>query len=94
MSPVVPENILRHEIIGLDAKIVSARTRSVRGARGVVVDESKNMITLLHQGRKTLIPKSIVTIRFRLPDGCLVDVDGTRLIGRPENRLKAKVRRW
>ena len=94
MNPAVPENILRHELIGLDAKVVRACNRAIRGARGVVIDESKNMITLLQQGRKVLIPKNIATFRFILSDGCLVDVDGKRLIGRPESRLKTKVRRW
>ena len=94
MNPAIPENILRHELIGLDVKIVRARNRSIRGARGVVVDESKNMITLLRAGRKVLIPKSIATFQFKLSNGLLVDVDGARLIGRPEGRLKTKVRRW
>jgi ribonuclease P protein subunit POP4 len=94
MNPAIPENILRHELIGLNAKIMRARNRSIRGTTGVVVDESRNMITLLRRGRKVLIPKSVATFRFTLSDGRLVDVDGTRLLGRPESRLKTKVRRW
>jgi len=94
MNAAVPENILRHELIGLNAKIVRSPNRSILGSSGLVVNESKNMLTLSKKGRKVLIPKSVATFRFKLADGRLVDVDGSRLVGRPENRLKIKIRRW
>jgi ribonuclease P protein subunit POP4 len=90
----LPENILRHELIGLPLKIVQARNRAIRGIQGVVIDESKNMITLSKRGRKVLIPKTAATFRFKLANGYLVDVDGARLVGRPESRLKTRIRRW
>lgn len=90
----VPENILRHELIGLNVRIVRSPNRSLRGRSGLVVDESRNMLTLSRKGRKVLIPKSVATFRFKLADGRLVDVDGSRLLGRPEGRLKTKIRRW
>lgn len=93
MQPL-PENILRHELIGLQLRIVQARNRSIRGIHGIVIDESKNMLTLSKKGRKVLIPKSTATFRFKLANGCLIDVDGARLVGRPESRLKTKIRRW
>jgi len=94
MNAAVPENILRHELIGLNVRIVRSHNRSLQGRSGLVVNESKNMLTLSRKGRKVLIPKSIATFRFKLADGRLVDVDGSRLLGRPESRLKTKIRRW
>jgi len=94
MSAAVPENILRHELIGLNVKIVRSPNRSLKGRSGLVVNESKNMLTLSKKGRKVLIPKSVATFRFKLADGRLVDVDGARLLGRPESRSKTKIRRW
>ena len=94
MSAAVPENILRHELIGLNVKVVRSPNRSLKGRSGLVVNESKNMLTLSKKGRKVLIPKSVATFRFKLADGRLVDVDGSRLLGRPESRLKTKIRRW
>ena len=90
----VPENVLRHELIGLSVKIVRSPNRSLRGRSGLIVNESKNMLTLSRKGRKVLIPKNVATFRFKLADGRLVDVDGSRLLGRPENRLKTRIRRW
>jgi len=94
MSIAVPENILRHELIGLNVKIVHSPNRSLRGRSGLIIDESRNMLTLSRKGRKILIPKNVATFRFKLADGRLVDVDGCRLLGRPENRLKTRIRRW
>jgi len=94
MNAAVPENILRHELIGLNVRIVSSPNRYIRGRNGLIVNESKNMLTLSKKGRKVLIPKSVATFRFKLADGRLVEVDGRRLVGRPENRLKTKIRRW
>jgi ribonuclease P protein subunit POP4 len=94
MNAAVPENILRHELIGLNVKIVRSPNRSILGRSGLVVNESKNMLTLSKKGRKVLIPKGVATFRFKLADGRQVDVDGSRLVGRPESRLKTKIRRW
>ena len=94
MNAAVPGNILRHELIGLNVRIVHSPNRSLNGKSGLIVNESKNMLTLSKKGRKVLIPKSVATFRFKLADGRLVEVDGSRLLGRPESRLKTKIRRW
>lgn len=94
MNGITPQNILRHELIGLNVKVVRAENPTIRGIRGVVVDETKNMLTINAKRRKVMIPKSIATFRFDLPGGTRVDVDGERLVAKAENRLKTKVRRW
>lgn len=94
MTEITPQNILRHELIGLGVKVVRARSPSARGIRGVVVDETRNMLTINNEKGKVMIPKNIATFRFNLPSGVRVDVDGARLVAKPENRLKTKVRRW
>jgi len=94
MTGVTPQNILRHELIGLNVKIAVAKDPSMRGIKGKIVNESRNMLTIVDGGRKRLVPKDIATFRFKLKDGTLVDVDGARLVARPENRLKIKVKRW
>lgn len=94
MTRITPHNILRHELIGLDVRVMRARDPTMNGVRGMIVDETRNMLTLVDRGKKLLIPKSVATFRFKLHDETLVDVDGARLVGRPENRLKTRVRRW
>jgi ribonuclease P protein subunit POP4 len=94
MSPISPQNVLRHELIGLDVTVTRSKDPNFKGLRGTIVDESKNMLVLSRQGKKLRIPKNIATFRLNLQDGVIVDVDGSRLVARPENRLKTRVRRW
>jgi ribonuclease P protein subunit POP4 len=94
MSPITPQNILRHELIGLTVKVSEATSPSIKGIRGAVVDETKNTLKILAPRGTLVIPKDTATFRFKLPDGMQVDVDGRRLVARPESRLKTKVRRW
>jgi len=94
MTQISPSNILRHELIGLDVKVAWSKNPDIRGAKGRIIDESRNMLTLVDKGRKLKVPKDVATFRFKLYDGTVVDVDGVRLVARPENRLKTKVKRW
>jgi ribonuclease P protein subunit POP4 len=91
---ITPHNILRHELIGLSVKITEAKNPEIKGIRGSVIDETKNMLTILSSGTSLMIPKDVATFRFNLPSGIQVDVDGNRLVSRPEGRLKTRVRRW
>ena len=94
MSRITPQNILRHELIGLYVRVSRSKDPTIRGVRGTVVDESKNMLILSGKRKKLRIPKHVATFRFKLQNGTLVDVDGVRLVARPESRLKTRVRRW
>ena len=94
MAQIAPDNILRHELIGLEVEIARAKNPKIRRARGIVVNETRNMLTIANKRRKRLIPKDVAVFRFELPNGAIVDVDGARLVARPENRLKTKVKRW
>ena len=94
MSPITPQNILRHELIGLAVKVSEATNPTIKGLRGTVVDETKNTLKIMAVQGISVIPKDIATFRFTLPDGVLVDVEGNRLVARPESRLKTRVRRW
>jgi len=94
LSPITPQNILRHELIGLTVKVSDATNPEVKGIRGAVVDETKNVLKILSSRGTLMVPKSIATFRFKLPDGVQVDVDGRRLVSRPESRLKTRVKRW
>lgn len=94
MSPITPQNIIRHELIGLTVKVNDAANPSIKGVKGAIIDETKNMLKIRSPRGTVMIPKNIATFRFKLPDGVQVDVDGRRLAARPESRLKTRVRRW
>ncbi|RLF20761.1 MAG: ribonuclease P protein subunit [Thermoprotei archaeon] len=94
MTKITPTNIYRHELIGLHAEVVDSKNKYLVGIKGLVIDETKNMLVILDKdGKSKIIPKSVCTFRFTLPDGTLVDVLGSLIVGRPEDRLKKVIRR-
>ena len=88
-------NILRHELIGLDVKVVNSTDPTLKGVKGTVIDETRNMLKIrCSNGRCKWVAKEVATFRFTLPTKVRVDVEGRALIGRPEDRVKVKVRYW
>ncbi len=94
MSPISPRNILRHELIGLEAGVVSSRNPSHRAVKGFIIDESMKTLVIEQDGEAKRVPKRDATFIIKLPSG-LVEVEGAALYGRPEDRVKKKIkRRW
>ena len=90
-----PRNIINHELIGLPVVVLESLAESYVGLKGKVVDETYNMLVLETSGGEKKVLKSVSKFLFTLPNGRKVVVDGSILIGRPEERLKKKVRgRW
>ena len=92
MTPVTPGNILRHELIGLDVKVVRDSNPCNTSLSGRVIDESRNTIVIEHRGEAKRIAKQDALFLFSLPEGN-VEVEGKALVGRPEDRVKRKQRR-
>ena len=89
----VTPNIIRYELIGTEAKIVKSKNPSYIGISGKILDETKNTFTILHEGKRKKIVKDITVFHFKFEDGTIVEVDGKILVGRPEDRLKKRLRR-
>ena len=77
--------LLRHELIGLFVRVVDAENKSLVGVSGKVVDETRNM--LIVNDKKLIKSQVVLEVRFK---GKIVCVDGKKLVGRPEERLKKK----
>ncbi|UCG45043.1 MAG: ribonuclease P protein component 1 [Candidatus Bathyarchaeota archaeon] len=91
----ITPTILQHEFIGLDAEIADNLNPSCVGLHGRVLNETRNMLVILHKGKKRLIAKNVAVFHFTMPDGTVVEIDGKKIIGRPEHRIKKRVkRRW
>jgi len=85
--------IVQQELIGLDAKVVRSSHPGYVGILGRVLDETRNTIIILHENKKKIIIKSTAVFHFTMPDGIIVEIDGKAIIGRPEDRIKKRVRR-
>lgn len=81
-----PENILAHEIIGLDAKIIESTDPSLQGIRGSIVFETKNTISIRTDSSVKQIPKKTAKkIEIKTHSGVCF-ISGSSMIGRPEDR--------
>jgi ribonuclease P protein subunit POP4 len=91
---VKPEDIVRHELIGLEVRVSSSSNPVMVGLEGRVADESRNTLTIeTAAGPKTAI-KDQCEFSFRLPSGQRVKVDGKLLVARPEDRVRKKLKSW
>lgn len=89
---ITPYNILRHELIGLPATVARSRDKTADGITGEIIRESGNTITIkTKKGEKTLI-KENVTLKIELPKKSSVEVEGSLLSGRPQDRTKKRIR--
>ncbi len=94
MSPISPRNILRHELIGRAAGVVRSRNPSHHAVEGLIIDESMKTLVIEQDGEAKRVPKRDATFIIKLPSG-LVEIEGAALYGRPEDRVKKKIkRRW
>ncbi|MEE9323182.1 MAG: ribonuclease P protein component 1 [Candidatus Aenigmarchaeota archaeon] len=89
-----PENLVRHELIGLRVKIVESANKKNVGISGKVINETRDTFTIEKKGGKEVkLVKEENVFVFDL-SGEKVRVDGKILIGRPEDRIKKKFRKW
>ncbi|MCD6371447.1 MAG: ribonuclease P protein component 1 [Candidatus Aenigmarchaeota archaeon] len=90
-----PKNLVKHELIGLKVKIKKSTDPTLVGIKGTVVDESYNMLTIeIRNGKEIKVSKKNCVFVFTLPSKIKVQVDGSLLVGRPEDRIKKKIPRW
>ncbi|MEM5879379.1 MAG: ribonuclease P protein component 1 [Candidatus Aenigmatarchaeota archaeon] len=93
--PITPQNLVRHELIGLEVKISNSTDPSQKGLKGKIIDETYNTFKIEStDGKEKIIPKANSVFIFTLPCGGRVEVDGKLLVARPEDRIKKKFARW
>ena len=89
---ITPQNILRHEFIGLRMCVESSPNKTEEGISGLIVDETKNtFLVKTGNGIKTL-GKQHKLLRVTLPDGESVRIDGNVLSVSPSRRVSMRVR--
>jgi len=89
----VTSEIIRHELIGTQAKVAKSTHSGYVGMSGRIVDETRNTFTVMQEGKKRIVIKDSSVFHFSFPDGTVVEIDGKLLTGRPEDRLKKTIKR-
>jgi ribonuclease P protein subunit POP4 len=85
--------ILKHEFIGLNAKVVRSTHPNYVGITGKVIDETRNTLVIRHKNKDKVVVKNTAVFHFILPDGTIVEIEGDAIVGRPEDRIKKRPRR-
>ena len=88
-----PKNIVRHELIGVRAEVAESSNKDNVGISGKIVDETQKTLTIKTAKGLKKIQKSVVTLKLMF-DGYTVLVRGKALYGRPEDRIKKKIKYW
>jgi ribonuclease P protein subunit POP4 len=80
--------------MGWTGEIADSTTNLQVGVKGLVVDETKNTLTIeTEKGMKKIQKKGSVFI-FKISSEKKVKVNGNKIAVRPEDRLKLKVKKW
>ena len=90
---ITPQNVLFHEFIGQDVAVVHASNPSLVGITGLIIDETRSTFTIKTVSGLKMVGKKGVTLRLRLPEGKVVDLDGSALLMAPERRITMRIRR-
>lgn len=85
--PITPENLPKHELIGLEAEVLESTDDNQVGIQGEVLNETQSLLII---GDKQVEKKNCV-FQFTLPDGQEVKLDGKLVAKRPEERVGMKL---
>jgi len=89
----VTSAFVQNEFIGLDAKVVKSTNPKYISISGKVIDETRNTLVIRHENKDKTVVKNVAVFHFTMPNGTVVEVDGNVIIGRPEDRIKKRLRR-
>ncbi|MBU4491626.1 MAG: ribonuclease P protein component 1 [Euryarchaeota archaeon] len=97
---LTPQNIIHHELIGIDTKVMDSTNKSLIGIEGRIVDETKNVFTVETDAEEKKVPKSCSSFMFTIPSvsgkrylPLSIRVDGRLLLSQPENRIQTKFKK-
>ena len=91
---VTAKDIVLHELVGLEVRVISSANKQLEGLSGTVIDETRNMLTIETQKGEKKLSKQDCTFSFPIPSGQWVKVRGDLLLARPEDRIKKRLRKW
>lgn len=85
---ITAQNIMAHEFIGLDTKVVHSTNPQIVGLNGRIINETRSMFTIdvnYHRAPKS-IPKAGNGWEFKIQKDTVI-IDGSKIIKRPYDRI-------
>ena len=77
----------RAELIGKEVEIVKAKNKILNNMKGKIIDETRNMIMVQTDSGIKKVIKDQASFRIK-SEKELVEIEGIKLVNRPEDRLK------
>lgn len=87
--------MLKGELICKYVVVMESKNKSNKGQKGKIIDETKNLFTIEDEsGKRKKIVKDQCVFGFcnSGSDKITIKIDGNLLVGRPEDRIKSKVK--
>ncbi len=82
------KNIIKSEIIGLEAEVIGSKNKDNIGIKGTIIDETKNTVVINEKkGSEKIMLKDNITINIKVNDQTAA-VKGKLLFGKPKDRIK------
>ncbi|MEK6904451.1 MAG: ribonuclease P protein subunit [Nanoarchaeota archaeon] len=86
------KEVIRHELIGSEVKVIDSSNKSLIGLKGRITDETRSMLALtISNGLEKKLIKNQSTFLIKIKNR-MYRISGRLLVGRPEDRLKKKVK--
>ena len=82
------QTLVKHEVIGSKIEVLRCTQPSHVGLKGLVVDETLHTILIKKKDKEVRIQKKTILAKLTFTDKQTVEIDGNKLINRPEERLK------
>ena len=60
-----PRDVLKYELIGIEAEVIAAKNKALIGIKGKITDETRNTITL---GKKKILKEQVI-IKMKIKKG-------------------------
>lgn len=86
---ITPENIIQHELIGLDTTITNSSNPQFIGLNGTITNETKSMFTIKTTKGEKSIPKQNSEWTFNVNNQEL-KLEGSKIHKRSHDRIGAK----
>jgi len=86
---ITPQNVARHELVGLTTRIVDSADPSLVGIEGRVVEETTHTLVVDAEDDEKTVPKKHTGFEFELPEAeATVRVEGGAIDARPAERVR------
>lgn len=88
--------LIYHDLIGFEVFLrhKSKSNESEFQNKGIIIDETKNLVIIQNENQVKKYIKKDFIFRFKLNND-LLEVDGSEIVGKPENRLRTlKKKKW